>query len=250
MTIVLPAGDIHALRESSLQWNKMSASMQADIPQQPAMLKGGSLRDYQMTVGLTALLFLIAEHAFAMHLIDAFPSKLEAFCNHESMLDSWHRYWPCFQGLRWMVALHDHGLNGILADEMVLTPSRPLESPNCAGAPSLPQRLHSAHACFIHHASLTLALKSLLPCAGAGEDCAGNCSAGFPHGGQEHQRPLPHSVPLLCAAQLGSRAAYLGAQHAHTAVPGICGREEGPSGKACAPSLLAQISVQSPLPFR
>lgn len=76
MTIALPAGDIHALRESSSQWNKMSASLQADIPQQPAMLKGGSLRDYQMTVRLTALLFLIAEHALAMHLIDAFSSKL------------------------------------------------------------------------------------------------------------------------------------------------------------------------------
>jgi hypothetical protein len=75
-----------------LQWNKMSASLQADIPQQPAMLKGGFLRDYQMAVRLTALLFLIAEHALARHLIDALPSKLEAFCNHESMLDSWHRF--------------------------------------------------------------------------------------------------------------------------------------------------------------
>ena len=28
----------------------MSTSLQADIPEQPVMLKGGCLRDYQMTV--------------------------------------------------------------------------------------------------------------------------------------------------------------------------------------------------------
>lgn len=46
----LPAGDILALRESSSQWNQMSASLQATITEQPAMLTGGSLRDYQMAV--------------------------------------------------------------------------------------------------------------------------------------------------------------------------------------------------------
>ena len=44
------SGDLLALRESSSQWNRMSASLQADIAEQPAMLKGGTLRDYQMTV--------------------------------------------------------------------------------------------------------------------------------------------------------------------------------------------------------
>ena len=29
----------------------------------------------------------------------------------------------CLQGLRWMVGLHDHNLNGILADEMVRPPA-------------------------------------------------------------------------------------------------------------------------------
>ena len=50
----LRAGDVLALRESSSQWNHMSASLQADIPMQPAMLKGGSLRDYQMAVSPSA----------------------------------------------------------------------------------------------------------------------------------------------------------------------------------------------------
>jgi hypothetical protein len=92
MMHTVPAGDFLALRESSSQWNKMSASLQADIPQQPAMLKGGSLRDYQMTVRLRTVLLSVADRAPAMPLINAFPSKLEAFCDHTNMLDSWRRY--------------------------------------------------------------------------------------------------------------------------------------------------------------
>ncbi|KAK9827652.1 hypothetical protein WJX81_004004 [Elliptochloris bilobata] len=64
--------DPDAFAASSSDWNRLAEGLEADVPKQPAMLRGGQLRDYQLT------------------------------------------------GLRWLVALHDNGLNGILADEMGL----------------------------------------------------------------------------------------------------------------------------------
>lgn len=40
-----------ALQESSSRWNSLSDNMRAHIPQQPAMLQGGQLREYQLEVG-------------------------------------------------------------------------------------------------------------------------------------------------------------------------------------------------------
>ena len=64
--------DSDAFAASSSVWNALAGALEADVCEQPAMLRGGQLRDYQL------------------------------------------------KGLRWLVALHDHGLNGILADEMGL----------------------------------------------------------------------------------------------------------------------------------
>ena len=64
--------DSDAFAASSSAWNALAGGLEADVHEQPAMLRGGQLRDYQL------------------------------------------------KGLRWLVALHDHGLNGILADEMGL----------------------------------------------------------------------------------------------------------------------------------
>ena len=61
-----------AFAACSSDWNRLAEGLQTDVREQPAMLRGGQLRDYQL------------------------------------------------KGLRWLVALHDHGLNGILADEMGL----------------------------------------------------------------------------------------------------------------------------------
>ena len=41
-----------ALQDSSSAWNRLSDSLRADIPAQPAMLQGGQLRDYQLEVRL------------------------------------------------------------------------------------------------------------------------------------------------------------------------------------------------------
>ena len=39
-----------ALQESSERWCHLASGFEADISQQPALLKGGELRDYQMKV--------------------------------------------------------------------------------------------------------------------------------------------------------------------------------------------------------
>lgn len=61
-----------SLLGASLDWEALAASLHADIAEQPALLTGGGLHEYQM------------------------------------------------YGLRWLVALHQAGLNGILADDMGL----------------------------------------------------------------------------------------------------------------------------------
>ena len=43
-------GGLMALHESSSRWNSLSDNMRAHIPQQPAMLQGGQLREYQLEV--------------------------------------------------------------------------------------------------------------------------------------------------------------------------------------------------------
>ena len=111
---VLRAGDILALRESSLQWNHMSASLQAEIPTQPAMLKGGSLRDYQMAVSPSAGV-LHLDRCYCSSCL-TLPCSLSTPRQDRQCWVTWDK---CLQGLRWMVGLHDHQLNGILADEMV-----------------------------------------------------------------------------------------------------------------------------------
>ncbi|KAK9820162.1 hypothetical protein WJX72_006943 [[Myrmecia] bisecta] len=63
---------LDAFKHSNEDWNALAMSFDADVKEQPAMLKAGDLRDYQL------------------------------------------------KGLRWLVSLHDNGLNGILADEMGL----------------------------------------------------------------------------------------------------------------------------------
>ena len=76
LTVIMVHGagthDSDAFAASSSVWNALAGGLEADVREQPAMLRGGQLRDYQL------------------------------------------------KGLRWLVALHDHGLNGILADEMGL----------------------------------------------------------------------------------------------------------------------------------
>ena len=74
-----------AFAASSSVWNAVAGALEADVREQPAMLRGGLLRDYQL------------------------------------------------KGLCWLVALHDHGLNGILADEMGLgktIQARPASNPS------------------------------------------------------------------------------------------------------------------------
>ena len=42
--------DADGLKNSSEGWNRLAASFQAEIDQQPALLVGGELREYQMQV--------------------------------------------------------------------------------------------------------------------------------------------------------------------------------------------------------
>ena len=45
----VPAGGA-PLQDSNEQWSRVASSFEADISQQPALLQGGQLRDYQMKV--------------------------------------------------------------------------------------------------------------------------------------------------------------------------------------------------------
>lgn len=47
--VILLAGGA-ALQDSGEQWSRLASSFEADISQQPALLQGGQLRDYQMKV--------------------------------------------------------------------------------------------------------------------------------------------------------------------------------------------------------
>ena len=48
--MVITGGE--ALQDSSQQWKHLAAGFEADISQQPALLQGGELRDYQMKVDM------------------------------------------------------------------------------------------------------------------------------------------------------------------------------------------------------
>jgi hypothetical protein len=49
-------GEAAGVLDSSNAWVKLAAQLPADIPQQPSMVKGGQLREYQMQVRRMLLL--------------------------------------------------------------------------------------------------------------------------------------------------------------------------------------------------
>jgi hypothetical protein len=49
------AADGGSVLDSSNAWVKLAAQLPADIPQQPSMVKGGQLREYQMQVRLLVM---------------------------------------------------------------------------------------------------------------------------------------------------------------------------------------------------
>lgn len=51
--LVVTGGE--ALQDSSEQWSHLAAGFEADISQQPALLPGGELRDYQMKVRMHSI---------------------------------------------------------------------------------------------------------------------------------------------------------------------------------------------------
>ena len=51
--LVVTGGE--ALQDSSEQWVHLAAGFEADISQQPALLQGGELRDYQMKVSMHSI---------------------------------------------------------------------------------------------------------------------------------------------------------------------------------------------------
>lgn len=116
-------------------WGALASRLPAEIEEQPTLLEGGSLRSYQMQVrpGAHACLGPHARvGAFAAacaRLVRVRATAAAAACkcdsarwaDQRSAAHTWLAH-ACNafkrpQGLRWMVGLAEHGLNGILADE-------------------------------------------------------------------------------------------------------------------------------------
>ena len=129
------------------------------------------------------------------------------------------------QGLRWMVGLHDHQLNGILADEMVGSISHStLPADSCmllmCGSIQYPAVQHVLHISkskpdnsgmrTCRDAAFRIC-SSFCPHAGTGQNSPGHFTAGIPRRVSKHQRPFPDCQPIVCAVQLGVRAAQMGA---------------------------------------
>ena len=141
-----------------------------------------------------------------------------------------------------MVALHDMGLNGILADEMVCT-----EGPNCLG-----HFVVSCHPCAI--SSSGLCASSSAPhysCpAGPRQDDPGHRPAGISGRVQGRLWSFPGGRPRLSPAQLGGGVPRMGAraapdrvqrerqrarQHPHQqGTPWLCVNTRAP--EACRPA--------------
>lgn len=80
--------------------------------QQPSALSGGQMRDYQLQV---------CERGNLPRLQQAVGSQLKRALTMRFPFWCFRTIAGCnMQGLRWMVGLKAHGLNGILADEMGL----------------------------------------------------------------------------------------------------------------------------------
>lgn len=100
------------------------------------------------------------------------------------------------EGLRWMVSLHDHGLNGILADEMVSTSSTYFVHLYLHGRP-IAWEMRSC--CFAQITSFHMPFHS----SGPGQNDTDHWSDSPPGGDKGHCWTVPGGCALLCAPQLG-----------------------------------------------
>lgn len=68
----MPAGDVggevpaDSLVQSSCGWSRLAAALSADIQEQPEMIKGGELRDYQMQVCTAVLHYQESVTSFSL----------------------------------------------------------------------------------------------------------------------------------------------------------------------------------------
>lgn len=116
------------------------------------------------------------------------------------------------QGLNWLIHLYDNGINGILADEMVGTPSVATPRRDVLGrvfklrvaALEFPQ----GHAC-----------KPVVMAAGAGQDAADNLAAGVPARVSRHPRAPHGHRAQVHAAQLDQRVPQVVSIHPRCQIP-------------------------------
>lgn len=141
-----------SLLENSAGWGRLAAKILADIPQQPSSLVAGQLREYQLHVSArfersvwgeggwwlqdcaTDELHVREFHSVRAHCAEGGMRLAATGCSQglyrgtaQASVISWRWFRhppsplarPYLQGLRWLVGLSDHGLNGILADDMV-----------------------------------------------------------------------------------------------------------------------------------
>jgi SNF2 family DNA or RNA helicase len=105
----------------SKNYYNIAHELKEDVKQQPNILVGGTLKEYQVyTVHCCCRCFRVKWGFLSARLLKKFEPSMELafYAKFKEIFVSFSI--PQVSGLEWLVSLHNNNLNGILADEMGL----------------------------------------------------------------------------------------------------------------------------------